>query len=72
MPKTFKLFTDTEATQAHHPGAAVLDLGCTPDTWLQVACQNLGQHPCLEHKAKVPSAYCGSPVRTVSANVMAC
>lgn len=58
-------------------GASVLDLGCAPGAWLQVACQSLGP---LEKggavvgvdlkKVKVPSHHCDSRVRTVCADVM--
>ncbi|WOL14995.1 hypothetical protein Cni_G23776 [Canna indica] len=68
MQKQYRLIT---------PGAAVLDLGCAPGAWLQVACQSLGP---LEKggavvgidlkKVKVPSSHCDSRVRTVCADVM--
>nr|CAD1822100.1 unnamed protein product [Ananas comosus var. bracteatus] len=68
IQKQFKLIT---------PGSSVLDLGCAPGAWLQVACQNLGP---IEKggsvvgidvkRVKVPSAHCDSRVRTVCADVM--
>uniref|UniRef100_A0A1D1YZ40 rRNA methyltransferase 2, mitochondrial n=1 Tax=Anthurium amnicola TaxID=1678845 RepID=A0A1D1YZ40_9ARAE len=68
MQKQYKLIT---------PGASVLDLGCAPGAWLQVACQSLGP---LEKggvvvgidvkKVKIPNLYCDSRVRTVCADVM--
>ncbi|KAK1642913.1 hypothetical protein QYE76_060718 [Lolium multiflorum] len=74
----FKLIQIQKQHKIITPGAAVLDLGCAPGAWLQVACQNLGP---LEKggvvvgvdvkKVKVPSAHCDSRVRTVCANVMA-
>ncbi|XP_010256888.1 PREDICTED: uncharacterized protein LOC104597163 isoform X2 [Nelumbo nucifera] len=59
------------------PGASVLDLGCAPGAWLQVACQDLG--PMKNggvvvgvdlKKVKVPSLHCDTRVRTVCADVM--
>ncbi|XP_010262028.1 PREDICTED: uncharacterized protein LOC104600651 isoform X2 [Nelumbo nucifera] len=59
------------------PGASVLDLGCAPGAWLQVACQSLG--PMKNggmvvgvdlKKVKVPSLHCDTRVRTVCADVM--
>ncbi|KAM0860022.1 hypothetical protein ACQ4PT_046807 [Festuca glaucescens] len=74
----FKLIQLQKQHKIITPGAAVLDLGCAPGAWLQVACQNLGP---LEKggvvvgvdvkKVKVPTAHCDSRVRTVCANVMA-
>nr|AAO18459.1 putative FtsJ cell division protein [Oryza sativa Japonica Group] len=74
----FKLIQIQKQHKLIAPGAAVLDLGCAPGAWLQVACQNLGP---LEKggvivgvdvkKVKVPSAHCDSRVRTVCADVMA-
>uniref|UniRef100_A0A0D9W0U1 rRNA methyltransferase 2, mitochondrial n=1 Tax=Leersia perrieri TaxID=77586 RepID=A0A0D9W0U1_9ORYZ len=73
----FKLIQIQKQHKLIAPGAAVLDLGCAPGAWLQVACQNLGP---LEKggvvvgvdvkKVKVPSAHCDSRVRTVCADLM--
>nr|KJB76100.1 hypothetical protein B456_012G071600 [Gossypium raimondii] len=59
------------------PGCSVLDLGCAPGAWLQVACQSLGP---LKNggavvgidvkKVKVPSLHCDARVQTISADVM--
>lgn len=68
MQKQYKLIT---------AGSSILDLGCAPGAWLQVACQNLG--PLINggavvgidiKKVKVPSMYCDSRVKTVCADVM--
>ncbi|KAK8926125.1 hypothetical protein KSP39_PZI018409 [Platanthera zijinensis] len=58
-------------------GASVLDLGCAPGAWLQVACRSLGP---LEKggtvvgidlkKMNVPSHHCDSRVKTICADVM--
>ncbi|RXH94475.1 hypothetical protein DVH24_024159 [Malus domestica] len=66
--KQYKLIT---------PGSSVLDLGCAPGAWLQVACQSLGP---LKNgglvvgidlkKVKVPAEHCDSRVQTVCADVM--
>ncbi|TVU44368.1 hypothetical protein EJB05_03805, partial [Eragrostis curvula] len=73
----FKLIQIQKQHRIITPGAAVLDLGCAPGAWLQVACQNLGP---LEKggvvvgvdvkKVKVPSAHCDWRVRTFCADVM--
>jgi 23S rRNA U2552 (ribose-2'-O)-methylase RlmE/FtsJ len=59
------------------PGASVLDLGCAPGAWLQVACQHLGPFDRggsvvgVDVKdVPVPSSHCDSRVRTLSADVM--
>ncbi|KAJ4847477.1 hypothetical protein Tsubulata_043624 [Turnera subulata] len=56
------------------PGSSVLDLGCAPGAWLQVACQSLGPlkngGAVVEQKVKVPSRHCDSRVQTVCADVM--
>ncbi|CAA6669386.1 unnamed protein product [Spirodela intermedia] len=68
---------DAETVQANNPGDSVLDLGCAPGAWLQVACQSLG--PAEKggvvvgidvKKVKVPNLYCDSRVRTACADVM--
>ncbi|KAL8051387.1 hypothetical protein ABFX02_06G144900 [Erythranthe guttata] len=68
MQKQYKIIT---------PGSSVLDLGCAPGAWLQVACQNLG--PLGKggvvvgidvKKVKVPSMHCDGRVKTVSADVI--
>ncbi|XP_078435770.1 ftsJ-like methyltransferase family protein isoform X2 [Wolffia australiana] len=68
MQKQYKLIT---------PGASVLDLGCAPGAWLQVACQGLGSVDkgglvvgIDIKKVKVPSLYCDSRVKTACADVM--
>ncbi|KAG6602386.1 hypothetical protein SDJN03_07619, partial [Cucurbita argyrosperma subsp. sororia] len=68
IQKQFKLITS---------GSSVLDLGCAPGAWLQVACQSLGP---LKNggsvvgidlkKVKVPHVHCDSRVQTVCADVM--
>ncbi|KAM7499282.1 hypothetical protein LguiA_023696 [Lonicera macranthoides] len=68
MQKQYKLIT---------PGSSVLDLGCAPGAWLQVACQSLG--PLKSggvvvgvdiKKVKVPPLYCDSRVQTVCADAI--
>ncbi|KAL8143302.1 hypothetical protein V2J09_016334 [Rumex salicifolius] len=73
----FKLLQMQDKYKLIKPGSSVLDLGCAPGAWLQVACQSLGP---LKHggfvlgidlkKVKVPSSLCDSRVQTVSADVM--
>uniref|UniRef100_A0A453MAE9 rRNA methyltransferase 2, mitochondrial n=1 Tax=Aegilops tauschii subsp. strangulata TaxID=200361 RepID=A0A453MAE9_AEGTS len=75
----FKLIQIQKQHKLIAPGAAVLDLGCAPGAWLQVACQNLGPLEKgglvvgvdVKQKVKVPSAHCDSRVRTVCTDVMA-
>lgn len=38
----FKLLQMQKQYKLIKPGASVLDLGCAPGAWLQVACQSLG------------------------------
>ncbi|XP_068635595.1 uncharacterized protein [Aristolochia californica] len=68
LQKQYKLIT---------PGSSVLDLGCAPGAWLQVACQSLGPQKnggvvvgVDVKKLKVPSVYCDERVRTVCFDVM--
>lgn len=73
----FKLLQMQKKYMLIKPGASVLDLGCAPGAWLQVACQSLGP---LGNggavvgidlkKVKVPSLHCDSRVQTVCADVM--
>ncbi|EOY18047.1 FtsJ-like methyltransferase family protein isoform 2 [Theobroma cacao] len=73
----FKLLQIQKQYKLIKPGSAILDLGCAPGAWLQVACQSLGP---LKNggavvgidlkKVKVPSLHCDSRVQTVSADVM--
>nr|XP_043633871.1 ribosomal RNA large subunit methyltransferase E [Erigeron canadensis] len=73
----FKLVQIQKQYQLIKPGSSVLDLGCAPGAWLQVACQSLG--PMKNggvvvgidlKKVKVPSTHCDSRVSTISADVM--
>ncbi|KAL0359264.1 UNVERIFIED_CONTAM: Ribosomal RNA large subunit methyltransferase E [Sesamum angustifolium] len=73
----FKLLQIQKQYKIITPGSSVLDLGCAPGAWLQVACQNLG--PLGKggsvvgidvKKVKVPSMHCDARVRTVCADVM--
>ncbi|XP_024982818.1 uncharacterized protein LOC112519075 isoform X2 [Cynara cardunculus var. scolymus] len=80
----FKLLQIQKQYKLITPGSSVLDLGCAPGAWLQVACQSLGplknvnllQKSNLtsslyqEQKVKVPSSHCDSRVSTVCADVM--
>ncbi|XP_022764527.1 uncharacterized protein LOC111309785 [Durio zibethinus] len=73
----FKLLQMQKQYKLIKPGSVVLDLGCAPGAWLQVACQSLGP---LKNggavvgidvkKVKVPSLHCDSRVQTVAADVM--
>ncbi|CAN0909533.1 Ribosomal RNA large subunit methyltransferase E [Linum grandiflorum] len=73
----FKLLQIQNKHKLITPGSSVLDLGCAPGAWLQVACQSIG--PLKSggavvgidiKKVKVPSAHCDARVQTVSADVM--
>ncbi|XP_062092654.1 uncharacterized protein LOC133798402 [Humulus lupulus] len=68
IQKQYKLITS---------GSSVLDLGCAPGAWLQVACQSLG--PLNKggvvvgidiKKVKVPQHHCDSRAQTVCGDVM--
>ncbi|XP_020598188.1 uncharacterized protein LOC110037809 isoform X1 [Phalaenopsis equestris] len=73
----FKLLQMQKQFKLIGAGASVLDLGCAPGAWLQVACRSLGP---LEKggtvvgidlkKVNVPSHHCDSRVRTICADVM--
>ncbi|KAE9606127.1 hypothetical protein Lal_00024620 [Lupinus albus] len=73
----FKLVQIQKQHKLIKPSSSVLDLGCAPGAWLQVACQSLGP---LRNggsvlgidikKVKVPSLHCDSRVQTISADVM--
>ncbi|XP_021749576.1 uncharacterized protein LOC110715315 [Chenopodium quinoa] len=73
----FKLLQLQEKYKLIKPGSSVLDLGCAPGAWLQVACQSLGP---LKNggtvvgidlkKVKVPSTYCDARVQTVCGDAM--
>ncbi|KAK9123951.1 hypothetical protein Sjap_013553 [Stephania japonica] len=73
----FKLLQMQQQHRLIKPGGSVLDLGCAPGAWLQVACQSLGS---MKNggtvvgidlkKVKVPNVYCDSRVQTVCADVM--
>jgi 23S rRNA U2552 (ribose-2'-O)-methylase RlmE/FtsJ len=73
----FKLVQIQKQHKLIKPGSSILDLGCAPGSWLQVACQSLGPFHNggsvlgIDHKkVKVPSMHCDSRVQTVSADVM--
>ncbi|KAH9766727.1 FtsJ domain-containing protein [Citrus sinensis] len=73
----FKLLQIQKQYKLIKPGSSVLDLGCAPGAWLQVACQSLGP---LDNggsvvgidikKVKVPSLHCDARVQTASADVI--
>ncbi|KAJ7960132.1 Ribosomal RNA large subunit methyltransferase [Quillaja saponaria] len=73
----FKLLQIQKQYKLIRPGSSVLDLGCAPGAWLQVACQSLGP---LKNggvvvgidlkKVKVPPLHCDARVQTISADVM--
>lgn len=73
----FKLLQLQEKYKLIKPGSSVLDLGCAPGAWLQVACQSLGPPKnggvvvgIDLKKVKVPSTYCDARVQTVCADAM--
>ncbi|KAD5962026.1 hypothetical protein E3N88_13499 [Mikania micrantha] len=73
----FKLLQIQKQYNLITPGSSVLDLGCAPGAWLQVACQSLGPSKSGGvvvgidlKKVKVPSIHCDSRVSTVCADVM--
>ncbi|PKU76060.1 uncharacterized protein LOC110110220 [Dendrobium catenatum] len=73
----FKLLQMQKQFKLIGAGASVLDLGCAPGAWLQVACRSLGP---LEKggavvgidlkKVHIPSHHCDSRVKTICADVM--
>ncbi|KAI5670652.1 hypothetical protein M9H77_11016 [Catharanthus roseus] len=73
----FKLLQMQKQYTLISPGSTVLDLGCAPGAWLQVACQSLGPKNnggavvgIDIKKVKVPSMHCDARVQTVCADVM--
>ncbi|XP_014503010.1 uncharacterized protein LOC106763323 [Vigna radiata var. radiata] len=72
----FKLLQIQKQHNLINRGATVLDLGCAPGGWLQVACQSLGPFHgggsvlgVDTKKVKVPPLHCDSRVQTISADV---
>jgi len=73
----FKLVEIQKKHRIIRPGGSVLDLGCAPGAFLQVACQNLGP---VEKggvvvgidikKVKVPADHCDSRVQTICGDVL--
>ncbi|KAJ9522440.1 hypothetical protein QJQ45_008273 [Haematococcus lacustris] len=63
-----------EVQQKHHvikPGGRVLDLGCSPGAWLQVACQELGppdRGGLVLGEVEVPSRFCDARVQVLQAD----
>lgn len=67
-----------EVQQKHHvikPGGRVLDLGCSPGAWLQVACQELGLPDrgglvlgVDLQEVEVPSRFCDARVQVLQAD----
>ncbi|KAL2940464.1 Ribosomal RNA large subunit methyltransferase E [Bienertia sinuspersici] len=73
----FKLLQLQEKYKLIKPGSSVLDLGCAPGAWLQVACQSLGPPKnggvvvgIDLKKVKVPSSHCDARVQTVCGDAM--
>ncbi|XP_047323468.1 ribosomal RNA large subunit methyltransferase E-like [Impatiens glandulifera] len=73
----FKLLQMQKQYKLIKPGSSVLDLGCAPGAWLQVACQSLGSAKSGGSvvgidlkKVKAPSVHCDARVQTVCADVM--
>ncbi|KAL0540902.1 hypothetical protein IC582_020926 [Cucumis melo] len=72
----FKLLQIQNQFKLITSGSSVLDLGCAPGAWLQVACQSLGPPRNggsvlgIDIKVKVPHVHCDSRVQTVCADVM--
>ncbi|XP_050250518.1 uncharacterized protein LOC126697528 isoform X1 [Quercus robur] len=73
----FKLLQMQKQYKLIKPGSSVLDLGCAPGAWLQVACQSLGPLKTGGvvvgidlKKVKVPPRHCDARVKTVCADVM--
>lgn len=73
----FKLLEIQKKHRIIRPGASVLDLGCAPGAFLQVACQNLGPPEkggvvvgVDIKKVKVPADHCDHRVRTIASDVM--
>ncbi|KAI3891702.1 hypothetical protein MKX03_031952 [Papaver bracteatum] len=73
----FKLLQMQKQYKLIKPGGSVLDLGCAPGAWLQVACQSLG--PLKSDgvvvgidlkKVKVPGTHCDQRVKTICGDVM--
>ncbi|CAA7031466.1 unnamed protein product [Microthlaspi erraticum] len=72
----FKLLQIQKQYKLIKPGSSVLDLGCAPGAWLQVACQSLGPLRSGGNvvgidikKVKVPPQ-CDLRVQTISADVL--
>lgn len=72
----FKLLQMQNKYKLITAGSSVLDLGCAPGAWLQVACQNLGPPKnggsvvgIDLKKVKVPTMHCDARVQTVCADV---
>ncbi|KAF3504969.1 hypothetical protein F2Q69_00044918 [Brassica cretica] len=72
-PRQLQLLQIQKQYKLIKPGSSVLDLGCAPGAWLQVACQSLGPlrsgGNVVEQKVKVPPL-CDARVQTISADVL--
>jgi 23S rRNA (uridine2552-2'-O)-methyltransferase len=71
----FKLKEIQDKHKIIPPGGTVLDLGCHPGAWLQVACQSLGPKPkgglvlgIDLQETEAPKQYCDDRVRIIQAD----